>query len=214
MAELTYFPVRGRAELSRLILEQAGAKYKDTRVKPEDWPALKATLPFGQIPYYQDEEVKLPQSLAIARHLARKHHLAGKNLTEQAYVDVFLDAAVDLFTAFFRDIGEIKEGKTKSLADASDKFAADIDKLKAQTSKSAFLVGDSVSLADLMVFNLVDNYLKPILPDLLSKHAGLAAHHAAVSKLPNIAAYLASDRRPVLTLPPNFGVLCTPEVCK
>ena len=39
--KLTYFGIRGRAELSRLILAAAEMPYEDNRVANEDWPALK-----------------------------------------------------------------------------------------------------------------------------------------------------------------------------
>ena len=40
-------------------------------------PALKAELPFGQLPYLVDGDVKVAQSLAILRYLARKGGLQG-----------------------------------------------------------------------------------------------------------------------------------------
>lgn len=73
MPTLTYFPIRGRAEVPRLILEQAGVSYEDKRITFQDWPALKTTLPFGQLPNYEDEDVSIPQSMAIVRHLGRKY---------------------------------------------------------------------------------------------------------------------------------------------
>jgi hypothetical protein len=39
--KLVYFNARGRAELARLILAQAGADYEDKRVERSDWPAYK-----------------------------------------------------------------------------------------------------------------------------------------------------------------------------
>ena len=38
---LIYFDSAGRAEISRLILAQAGVEYEDRRINKEDWPELK-----------------------------------------------------------------------------------------------------------------------------------------------------------------------------
>ena len=39
--KLTYFPGRGRAEISRLILAQGGAEYEDKRIGFAEWGELK-----------------------------------------------------------------------------------------------------------------------------------------------------------------------------
>ena len=39
--KLTYFNVRGRGELSRLILQYAQVPFEDNRIAREEWPKLK-----------------------------------------------------------------------------------------------------------------------------------------------------------------------------
>lgn len=48
--KLTYFDIEGAAEPIRLALVLAGADFEDDRVGFADWPALKPTTPFGQVP--------------------------------------------------------------------------------------------------------------------------------------------------------------------
>ena len=50
--KLIYFNARGRAELARLILAQAGEDYIDERVERDDWPKLKSCK-FIMITYQQ-----------------------------------------------------------------------------------------------------------------------------------------------------------------
>ena len=38
---LIYFPLRGRAELARLVFAAAGVEYEDRRVAGEEWQKLK-----------------------------------------------------------------------------------------------------------------------------------------------------------------------------
>ena len=68
---LTYFPIRGRVEASRLALEYAGADYVTKVVSFEQMPEIKSSLPYGQLPLYEDEQVRIAQSNAILRHVGR-----------------------------------------------------------------------------------------------------------------------------------------------
>ena len=67
--KLTYFNLRGRAELARLIFAVAGQSYEDKRIEKEDWPNHKQSAPFGQLPLLEVTEegnkLVLAQSLAI-----------------------------------------------------------------------------------------------------------------------------------------------------
>ena len=39
--KLIYFNLKGRAELARLILAQAGVEYEDCRINKAEWQSLK-----------------------------------------------------------------------------------------------------------------------------------------------------------------------------
>ena len=93
--KLTYFNGRGRAEVSRLIFAAAGQKYEDVRYERAQWPSHKAESPLGQIPYLEVDGTKIPQSLTIARFLAKQFQLAGKDNLEQAKVDAVADTMAD-----------------------------------------------------------------------------------------------------------------------
>jgi glutathione S-transferase len=84
---LNYFNGRGRAELTRLIFTAAGAAFTDNRIA--DWPATKDQSPLGQLPYLAVDDVKLPQSIAIARFAAREFNLAGRTILEQVTLLLF-----------------------------------------------------------------------------------------------------------------------------
>jgi len=52
--KIMYFPIRGRAEPTRLILALAGQKFENEVVAFADWPQVKATLPIDQMPIYKE----------------------------------------------------------------------------------------------------------------------------------------------------------------
>ena len=97
MSKLVYFPARGRAELIRLVLANAGAQYSEEPVGGETLTALKETgkLAFNQVPYYEDEEVQLVQSVAISRYLATKYGFNG-DYKQAVYSDILIDGWNDL----------------------------------------------------------------------------------------------------------------------
>uniref|UniRef100_A0A914EFT6 glutathione transferase n=1 Tax=Acrobeloides nanus TaxID=290746 RepID=A0A914EFT6_9BILA len=94
--KLTYFPVRGLGEIARLILHYANVTFEDVRMAQDDWPNYKNKTPFGQLPVLEVDGKPLAQSFAIARFLARKHGLAGKDDWESAQIDSIADFMKDL----------------------------------------------------------------------------------------------------------------------
>jgi len=70
--KLVYFDIEGAAEPVRLALALANIPFEDSRVKFPDWPQLKPTLPYQQMPvlYVDDAETPRTQSGAMLRWVA------------------------------------------------------------------------------------------------------------------------------------------------
>src|SRR5262245_5653737 len=99
MNTLVYFAARGRAEIIRLALAEAGVEWKDETFPLDDFPKLKASgrLPFQAVPIWEEDGgFRLAQSQAILQHVGRTHGLAGKTPQEQALVDQALGAVEDV----------------------------------------------------------------------------------------------------------------------
>ena len=65
-----------------------------------------SATPFGQLPIleYEGGVVMLGQSLAIARFLAKKAGLYGKNEMEQALADMITDYAADFNNSEYPEV--------------------------------------------------------------------------------------------------------------
>jgi len=195
--KLTYFNGRGRAEVSRLIFAAAGQEFEDNRVERSDWPSLKAQTPLGQMPVLEYDGVKLPQSMAVARFLAKQFHLAGKDNLEQAKVDAVVDTISDLFAKFVTARTEKDETKkqelTKSLV--TEEFPKHFQNLevlgKLYGDGGAFFVGKKLTWADLL-FYTVGEALLAVDENCLNNHTWLKKNRAEVEKQPKIAEYLKS----------------------
>ncbi|KAL0595865.1 Hematopoietic prostaglandin D synthase [Plecturocebus cupreus] len=98
--KLTYFNMRGRAEIIRYIFAYLDVEYEDHRIEQADWPEIKTTLPFGKIPILEADGLILHQSLAISRYLTKNTDLAGKTEMEQCQVDAIVDTLDDFMSCF------------------------------------------------------------------------------------------------------------------
>ncbi|XP_022333820.2 glutathione S-transferase 1-like [Crassostrea virginica] len=197
--KLTYFDIRGRAEISRLVFVAAGVDFTDDRIQRETWPALKPKTPQGQLPILTiDGTVVLPQSLAIARFLAMEFGLSGKNNLEHAQCDVIVQTTEDLraeWVKVFREPDETKkvELQKKLIEEIVPKFWTIFqDTLK--SNSSGYMVGDELTLADLAVYDVMEIHTRDY-PELIKGYPQLQAHRERVANKPNIKKYL--DKRPV-----------------
>ncbi|XP_071399928.1 glutathione S-transferase P-like [Centroberyx affinis] len=190
---ITYFAVRGRCGVTRILLADQGQDWKENVVNFEDWLKgdLKATCVFGQLPKFEDGDLVLNQSNAILRHLARKHGAYGKDTREAALIDMMNDGVTDLRSKYGKLIYEEyetgKDAYIKDLPNHLSKFEAVMGK-----NKTGFLVGDKVSFADYSLFEVLLNHLV-LSPSCLDAFPSLKGFVEKMSARPKIKAFLDSD---------------------
>jgi glutathione S-transferase len=210
---LVYFAARGRGELIRLVLAEAGIDWQEHPVgqgtppaggRPTDLRALQATLllPFGAVPVWEEPDgFRLAQSAAIASHLARLNGLAGKSPREAAQCDQMLGAYEDV-RAEMRKLAtlpaEARGGQRQQLAnEILPRWFGHFDRLlAANRGGSGGLVGDSVTLADLALWYLIELCRDNGFGAAVSAYPALVAFAGRIAERPRIAAYLKSPRRP------------------
>uniref|UniRef100_A0A915AJW2 glutathione transferase n=1 Tax=Parascaris univalens TaxID=6257 RepID=A0A915AJW2_PARUN len=195
--KLTYFNIRGLAEGARLMFHHAGVDFEDNRLEREDWPLLKPNTPFGQLPLLEVDGEVLAQSTAIFRYLGRKFGLAGKTPMEEAQVDSIFDAYKDFIAEvrpYFLVAGEDYPGdKEKLLKElvipAREKHFPGLEKFL-NKSGSGYLVGDSVTWADIVISDSLATW-ETLVPDLLGNYPVLKKFVEHVRDLPNIKKWIA-----------------------
>jgi len=96
--KLTYFNIKGRAEVARFILAETDTPYDYIGIDGTKLKELKEAgiLAFNQVPFYEEGDLTLVQSHAINRHLARVKGLYGKNEKEASQIDQVYEGVVDL----------------------------------------------------------------------------------------------------------------------
>jgi len=193
--KLTYFGGRGRAEISRLVLAQAGISYEDHRIEGKDWGELKPKTPWGQLPILEvDGKTTIGQSGTIARYIARIGGIGGSSPLESAQIESIYDAVSDLGAQFGKQRwGSEEDKKTHAEENAKTHFPhwATLfeNHLKQNNEGKGYFVGSGITLADIAVFQVffeIQNSNKDVLKD----HPILAAHHERVGSSERIAAWI------------------------
>jgi len=197
--KLTYFNLRARGEITRLLLAHAGVEYEDERISPpwensENWMALKPHTPWGTLPILEYDGVRIGQSVAIARFLANKFGLAGKSNLEKAQADEIVDVIQDLINAWGKVYFSKDELGLKKFSEVTVPTALDRLEKVLQTRGGKYMVGGALTWADIMVFNFVQ--------DLYGKEncrqEGIKTLCDTVGALPNIKAWV--EKRPITNL--------------
>ncbi|CAI2350008.1 unnamed protein product [Caenorhabditis sp. 36 PRJEB53466] len=203
--KLVYFNGRGLAEASRQLFHLARVPFEDHRLTEKEFEHLKPTLPTGQVPILYIDGLEYSQSTAIARYLARKFGFSGKTPEEElladGIVDTFKDwinsfkllAEVILFGKTPEDVMKVREEVAKPAANV---YFSYLNKILAKNS-SGFLVGDSLTWADLVV---ADNLTSCLNTEVLdeSEEPRLAEFRRTILKTEELKDYF--EKRPVTTL--------------
>jgi glutathione S-transferase len=221
--ELYYWDgLQGRGEFVRLALEEARAEYIDVaRGRPEDGLGMDAMLavmqsetephiPFAP-PFLKDGDLIVPQTANILLYLGEKLGLSPQN--ELRYVVHGLQLTIsDVVTEVHDTHHPIASGlyyedqRDAAKARAADflehrlpKFMGYFERVLERNPKGpTHLAGDSLTYADLSMFQLVEglHYAFPrAMKRFAKQYPKLAALRDAVATRPNIAAYLRSQRR-------------------
>nr|ACU45083.1 glutathione s-transferase pi [Pfiesteria piscicida] len=207
MPQLLYFDLRGRADAIRALLYVADVEFEDKRVTFEEWGALKAEQPFGQIPVWRDGDLVLAQSGAITRHLARKYNFYGKDLNESAQVDEAVESVRDVFDALVKVTisAEFDSLKDEFVASLPQKLGP-LEKILARNGGDGFLVGSGISLADFEAWHLLNNFVAPFKKFNEGKSVlgeSLQAYLDRVNAVPAIARFV-SEAQSKIAVPPSF----------
>lgn len=199
--KLTYFNIRGRAEIIRLSLAQAGVTYEDNRITKEQWQALKPNAPFGQIPTLEFDGKSYCQSNAISRYLAKKYKFAGKTDLEELKVDMLIDCFEDLakpIGTWHFEADETRKAtlKKKLVEEQLPASLGNLEKLlKSNKGGDGFFVGDALTLADLAYLSIISWVKMSGNEAILDKYPKLKAIVGRIEASPKIAAWI--KKRPV-----------------
>ncbi|KAG2435961.1 hypothetical protein HXX76_007155 [Chlamydomonas incerta] len=195
--KIHYFPVPGRAEVSRLCLSIGHIPYEDVHYTGATFPEAKPKFPFGQVPVLEFPDGKmLAQSGAIERYTAKLAGLYPEDPLQAAFADqaVFLlNDFNDLFTSTYNlPLEEKVKARQEILAGKGSEKLKMLEKLVASVG-GKYLAGDKLSYADLALFvsfsTMTSGQYDGIPKDLLKDYPTLKAFRNKIASEPGVKAY-------------------------
>jgi len=201
---LFYWPLRGRGEQIRLLLNELRQDYEDVHVtKDGGFATLKSEGPrtpyFGSVPMLEDGEFRLVQGPAIMNYLGRKHGIMPADPRAAARVEAMVLGAEDMRMAYFRVLGDddraAERRRSFVTGEWRERWLSAWDGLLDLNGDNGFLVGPSITQADLAVWDALDAILTWIDGASVDRFRRVERFYGAIGARPAVAAYLASDRR-------------------
>lgn len=197
--KLTYYKTRGRGETSRLLLAASGKEWENNRFHSTEWPALKPNAPFGQAPFLEYNGQTYGQSVAIANFLAREFGFYGKTNQDAAVIDQVVQLVQEIIADLVIIYDEKDEAKKEELteklrSEALPKYLGIFQKLLRTNGSTGFFVGKGLSLADIVLFDILITVQWFIKSDIPNKddYPEVEKVRANVAANPGIKKYMAS----------------------
>nr|WBV74678.1 glutathione S-transferase [Mytilus galloprovincialis] len=196
--KLTYVNGRGRGELIRIILAGVGLEYTEEYLTTkEQWEELKKSgkLLYNQVPLLEIDGLELVQTGAIARYLARKYNMYGSNDQEAVKVDMYYEGSRDFYSVFiamvFTDENEcLKKAKEVMVP----KYLPVYEKIL-ETGNTKYLVGDSISIADLGLLECLLAVEEFLGMELMDSYPILKEYYQKLKALDRISTFLKGPHR-------------------
>ncbi|CAG2111212.1 unnamed protein product [Medioppia subpectinata] len=197
-----YYKVRGLAQPIRLLLAYKGVNFTDKYYDnpgintmdtfKQTWYKEKFTLglAFPNLPYYMDESVKLTYSIAIMRHLARKHGLVATDETGLVRQDVLDQQLVDIRNGFFGLLIN-KEFATEKVTYIAKTLDQQLDSLSRFLGTRQWFTGNHINYVDFWAYEMLD-WFKFLNPETVNKYQNLVQLLTRFESLPAIKTYMKS----------------------
>ncbi|XP_003386865.1 PREDICTED: glutathione S-transferase Mu 3-like [Amphimedon queenslandica] len=197
--QIGYWSIRGLAQPIRLLLKYAGIEFENVTYTQaeapsfsrEGWLSVKHTLglPFPNLPYLIDGDVKITQTNAILTYLGRKANLYGKTEADMATVDMLLNVAMDFRNGFVRlcyssQMESMKEEYLKTVR-------AKLEEMSKYLGDKPWFAGNEITFPDFHFYEMFDQH-KEFHPQLFDGLDNLKAYMDRFEALPAIKSYMDS----------------------
>ncbi|GAB1598755.1 S-crystallin 3 [Argonauta hians] len=201
---LHYFNHRGRAEICRMLFAAAGVQYNDRRIESSEWDSMRNKMPCSMMPMLElDNRTQIPQSMAMARYLAREFGFHGRSNIEMARVDYISDCFNDILDDYLRMFQDsnfrmnMRSRDSNRSTEQRNRYRETCRRilpfmertLEMRNGGNQFFMGDQLTMADMMCYCALENPLMDE-PSMLSSYPKLQSLRNRVMNHPKMSQYL------------------------
>jgi len=197
---LGYWDIRGLAQHVRLLLQYLGVDYEDKRYKygsgpkpEEEWLAEKFTLglDFPNVPYWIDDKIKLTESVAILKYVAKTRgpETVPDNAEDQAVADMVQGVAGDVQNCLVA-VAYSKTGIPESPLEVTQ--AKKLEYLDKFLSNRKWVVGEKITYVDFFLYEVLFEFQR-YNKEFLKPYPALANFVKAFESLPELTEYIKSS---------------------
>lgn len=176
----------------RLALAYGNIPFEDDRIPFGQFAAARPSLPLGQVPVMLVNGETYFQSIALARYAAKLSGLYPRDPEDALRVDMIMDSITDIVNemthiAWFEPRPDVKAQKQIQVEKDTHRMCAALD----QMVLGEFFMGAAITLADVHIYDHIENWLKPYCPGFeLAVYPNLERVFINVQREPVIAEYL------------------------
>ena len=192
------------------MLEELAINYEDNPVFFRQWRDLKKQMPFGKVPMYQEGDLKIFESHAIYRHLARKHGLYGETELDIINCEMLEHVLIEALGRlswnkdFENQRQDSVDGPLSTTLTNLERF------LDAIPREQDYRVGRNLTYLDLLGWHYPD-MVRALDGDMINRYPRLNHLKQSFESRPRIKDYLESERSPATITVPNATFGGTPE---
>lgn len=200
-----YWDVRGLGEPIRMVLRWAGADYEDRQYKMREgadmatiagmWREEKYDLglPFPNLPYFIDGDIKLTQSLAILNYVGEKYGLAPETAEERFRAlqvqQVCMDFIMDGVKIFYAGKEAFEAGKGGHIEKSKEWLKQFSDYL----GQRKFICGNKLTATDFLLQEAMSR-VEFLQPGMTALNYNLAEYDARMKTLPELVNFYNSEQ--------------------
>ncbi|KRX04409.1 Thioredoxin-like fold [Pseudocohnilembus persalinus] len=218
---LGYWPIRGKAQFLRYLLEYTQIPYEDKiYTDPKQWfeqDKKNLGIEFPNLPYLIDGDFKLTESAAIGKYIANKSQqadqlLGNNNLNKFGQINMLYSVIHDLQAQINKlcyqfDEKTFEAQKEQFYKDNIEKF---VQNLSSYLANKKFLLGEELTLPDFVFFEMIDQ-LNYMLPEQIKEFENLKNYIKNFREVESLKKFFGENENKVFNSPmyaawagPNF----------